>query len=81
MVIDVLCLQPEGGEAGLGRRATTAKAADVLARSSFDTLQEATMLLELLPNKSYLLVPSTVAPGIEGTFELRCAPIANQLMP
>ena len=69
----VACLQPEIGEAGMGRRATIAGAADVLAQSAFDTFQDATLLLELLPDKPYLLVPSTLAPGVEGTFELRCA--------
>ena len=71
--LEHVCVQPEIGQAGLGRRATAASGADVLAQSTFDTFDEATMLLELLPDKPYLLVPSTLAAGTEGTFEVRCA--------
>ena len=64
-------MQPasDGGE--LGRQACVVPDSAVLAQSDFDTCDEAMLLLELLPDKPYLLVPSTAAPAVEGAFELR----------
>lgn len=44
----------------------------ILVQSDFDRLDEATVLLEMQPEKACLLVPSTLASGVEGGFELRC---------
>ena len=43
----------------------------VLVKTDFDSMVEATVLLEMEPDKACLLVPSTVTSGVEGIFELR----------
>lgn len=68
-------LQPETCDAGLSR--ITSTGATVLAETAYDTWDEAMLLLELLPDKPYVLVPSTVAAGVEAPFEIRCAALAH----
>jgi hypothetical protein len=66
-------MQPGMTESGLGRRDSVGDGAEVLVQSDFDTADEAILLLQLMPDKPYVLVPSTVAPGVEAPFEVRCA--------
>ena len=66
-------MQPELSDSGLGRRSSADNGSHVLVQSDFDTADEAVLLLELMPDKPYLLVPSTVTAGIEAPFEIRCA--------
>lgn len=66
-----LGMQPEACDAGLGRISSAGAAA--LSETPYDTWDEAMLLLELLPDKPYVLVPSTVAAGVEAPFEIRCA--------
>ena len=61
------------GDEGFGRRCNIVEQSDVLEESSFDTFEEAMLLLELHPDKPYVMVPSMVAAGFEAPFEMRCA--------
>jgi hypothetical protein len=60
-------------QAGLTRRSALVSEQEILAQSDFDLPGEAVILLELMPDKPCLLIPSTLAPGVEENFELRCA--------
>lgn len=61
------------GEHGWTARTTRVSEEHVLVKSDYDRDDEATILLELLPDKPCLIVPSTLTSGLEGRFELRCA--------
>ena len=67
----VFAMQPQLWDSGLGRRSSIGDGSEVLVQSDFDSAAEAVILLELMPDKPYLLVPSTIAAGIEAPFELR----------
>ena len=71
----LVCLQPELQRRSPCRRACLPADGEVLAQSGFDSCTEATLLLELLPDKPYLVVPSMLTAGNEAPFELRCAPV------
>lgn len=68
-------MQPEQQRHNPCRRACLPSKGEVLAHSAFDSCTEATLLLELLPEKPYLVVPTTLKPGAEASFEMRCAPV------
>jgi hypothetical protein len=44
----------------------------VLLKSDYDQEDDATVLLELLPDKPCLIVPSCLSAGMQSRFELRC---------
>lgn len=67
-------LQPELGPTGWKARTSFVEDDQILVQSDFDRLDEATVLLEMQPEKACLLVPSILASGVEGDFELRCEP-------
>lgn len=73
-LVTVRCMQPELGENGWTSRTTRVSDEHVLVKSDYDRDDEATILLELLPDKPCLIVPSTLTSGVEGRFELRCVP-------
>lgn len=64
-------LQPELGPTGWKARTSLVEDDQILVKSDFDSLDEATVLLEMQPEKACLLIPSTVASGVQGRFELR----------
>lgn len=59
------------GESGWTGRTVTVSDEHILVKSDHDRHDEATILLELLPDKPCLIVPSTTSSGLEGGFELR----------
>jgi hypothetical protein len=65
-------LQPEVGDSGLGRGLCIGPTRGVLAETAYDAWEEAMILLELLPDKPYVVVPSTAEAGVEAPFEIRC---------
>ena len=67
-------MQPELGENGWTSRTTRVSDDHVLVKSDYDRDDEAAILLELLPDKPCLIVPSTLTSGVEGRFELRYVP-------
>ncbi len=63
---------PEESSEGLGRRAALLHEADVLAESGHGSCEEAVLVLALQPGTTYLLVPSTAAPGVDGCGWMCC---------
>jgi hypothetical protein len=70
-------VQPELGENGWTSRTTQVSEKHLMAVSDNDRDDESTILLELLPDKPCLIVPSTLESGVEGRFELRYALIQS----
>lgn len=73
-------LQPELGTTGWKARTGLVDDGQILVKSDFDSVDEATVLMEMQPDKACILVPSTFASGIEGRFELRCDAVSHECL-
>jgi hypothetical protein len=69
--IGLALVQPERDpDGGVCRRLVVDAPADVYGETAFDAMQEAILLVTLMPETPYVIVPSLAAPGSQAPFQL-----------